>query len=90
MVDDVVVAQDKLGASGETPGPTAADASCPSSGVFLAAVLLIPLLRIDLLVASLAVILYAVSAAGMARWSYPALHWGARDAIPTTPSAGSP
>ncbi len=76
MVDDVVVAQDKLGASGETPRPDGRRRILPIVGVFLAAVLLIPLLRIDLLVASLAVILYAVSAAGMARWSYPALHWG--------------
>lgn len=76
MVDDVVVAREKLGDAGETPRPGGWRRILPIVGVFVAAVLLIPLLRVDLLVGSLAVILYGVSAAGMARWSYPALHWG--------------
>ncbi|MFN8125275.1 MAG: hypothetical protein U0R64_02000 [Candidatus Nanopelagicales bacterium] len=76
MVDDVVVAREKLDESGETPRPNGWLRVLPILGVLIAAVLLIPLLRIDLLSASVAVILYALSAAGMTRWSYPALHWG--------------
>jgi hypothetical protein len=76
LIDDVIAARSRLTNDGRTPQPAAHIRILPIVLMLVTAVVLIPLVRTDTWGIGVAALLYAISAALMNRWSYPAGEWG--------------
>lgn len=76
LVDDVMAAGSRLADDGSTKRRPTWLRLLPVWGMLLAAVLLIPLARLETWGIGLVAAMYGISAIGIRRWSAPRSHWG--------------